>query len=78
VYGSFFGLRRLVLIQLFPWSTIQSMSSKSWGYLPLCKIMGTVFHSVLLNKREKIRAEIKGKKRLTSEATRRISSRLLK
>lgn len=54
---------RLVLIQRFPWSTTQSMSSKSWGYLPLREIMGTFLHSVLLNMCGKIRAEIKIKKK---------------
>lgn len=70
MYGSYFGLMRLVLIQLFPWSTTQSMSSKSWGYLPLREIMGTFLHSILLNMCGKIRAETKGKRRLTSEVTR--------
>lgn len=58
---------RLVLIQLFPWSTTQSMSSKSWGYLLLHEIMGMFLHSILLNMCRKIRAEIKGKKRSTPE-----------
>lgn len=65
--GSYFGLKGLVLILLFPWSTTQSMSSKSWGYLPLCEIMGKFLRSILLNMCGKIRAEIKGKKRLTPE-----------
>jgi len=68
VYRSYFGLMRLVLIRLFPWSTTQSMSSESWGYLLLREIMGTFLHSILLNTCGKIRAEIKrNKKMLTTE-----------